>query len=432
MKMRNTKKRPLGIYLHIPFCARKCNYCDFLSAPASAQVQAEYARRLEEEIRGFENAGEYEVVSVFFGGGTPSLLPREAIVRLMNALRETFAFRGDVAGVREVAPAREAESAAGLGDTTGIRQVGRAREAESAAGPRDAADARPAVEITVECNPGTLTEEKLRAYRACGVNRLSIGLQSASDAELKELGRIHTWEAFERNYRLARELGFANINVDLMSALPGQTLSSWHETLRRVLALCPEHISAYSLIIEEGTPFYEWYGNQTNGHPPLPSEEVERQMYYDTERILGEAGLRRYEISNYARPGYESVHNCGYWLRREYVGFGLGASSQLGRLRYKNTDALEDYLSGDFSKQEVQVLSRDDEIEETMYLGLRLMEGVDLRKFCETFGVAAETIYQKELSRLERQGLLLRENGFLRLTPLGIDVSNQVLAEFLL
>lgn len=383
MKMRNTKKRPLGIYLHIPFCARKCNYCDFLSAPASAQVQAEYARRLEEEIRGFENAGEYEVVSVFFGGGTPSLLPREAIVRLMNALRETFAFRGDV-------------------------------------------------EITVECNPGTLTEEKLRAYRACGVNRLSIGLQSASDAELKELGRIHTWEAFERNYRLARELGFANINVDLMSALPGQTLSSWHETLRRVLALCPEHISAYSLIIEEGTPFYEWYGNQTNGHPPLPSEEVERQMYYDTERILGEAGLRRYEISNYARPGYESVHNCGYWLRREYVGFGLGASSQLGRLRYKNTDALEDYLSGDFSKQEVQVLSRDDEIEETMYLGLRLMEGVDLRKFCETFGVAAETIYQKELSRLERQGLLLRENGFLRLTPLGIDVSNQVLAEFLL
>lgn len=383
MKMRNTKKRPLGIYLHIPFCARKCNYCDFLSAPASAQVQAEYARRLEEEIRGFENAGEYEVVSVFFGGGTPSLLPREAIVRLMRALRETFAFRGDV-------------------------------------------------EITVECNPGTLTEEKLRAYRACGVNRLSIGLQSASDAELKELGRIHTWEAFERNYRLARELGFANINVDLMSALPGQTLSSWHETLRRVLALCPEHISAYSLIIEEGTPFYEWYGNQTNGHPPLPSEEVERQMYYDTERILGEAGLRRYEISNYARPGYESVHNCGYWLRREYVGFGLGASSQLGRLRYKNTDALEDYLSGDFSKQEVQVLSRDDEIEETMYLGLRLMEGVDLRKFCETFGVAAETIYQKELSRLERQGLLLRENGFLRLTPLGIDVSNQVLAEFLL
>lgn len=390
MKMGNTKKRPLGIYLHIPFCARKCNYCDFLSAPASAQVQAEYARRLEEEIRGFENAGEYEVVSVFFGGGTPSLLPREAIVRLMRALRETFAFRGDVAGVR------------------------------------------PAVEITVECNPGTLTEEKLRAYRACGVNRLSIGLQSASDAELKELGRIHTWEAFERNYRLARELGFANINVDLMSALPGQTLSSWHETLRRVLALCPEHISAYSLIIEEGTPFYEWYGNQTNGHPPLPSEEVERQMYYDTERILGEAGLRRYEISNYARPGYESVHNCGYWLRREYVGFGLGASSQLGRLRYKNTDALEDYLSGDFSKQEVQVLSRDDEIEETMYLGLRLMEGVDLRKFCETFGVAAETIYQKELSRLERQGLLLRENGFLRLTPLGIDVSNQVLAEFLL
>ncbi len=389
--------------MHIPFCVRKCYYCDFLSAYAPLSVQKEYVNRLQEEISLFTNADEYELVSVFFGGGTPSLLSGEEIESLLDALKERFAF-----------------------------------------------SARVPAEITVECNPGTLTEEKLRIYHRCGVNRLSLGLQSADDRELKLLGRIHTWEEFLSNFALARKIGFANINIDLMSGLPGQSVLSWRETLRKVLALHPEHVSAYSLIIEPGTLFADWYGQKDTSvetrlpvpyvskeekempHPPLPNEDSERQMYYDTERILSRAGFHRYEISNYALPGFESVHNTGYWLRREYAGFGLGASSQIGRLRYKNTEDLSEYLSGDFSKREVQVLKKDDEIEETLILGLRMMKGVDLRKFEESFGVSAEDLYRGEVEKLTGQGLLVKEDGFLKLTPFGIDVSNQVFEEFLL
>ena len=388
--MRN--KRPLGIYLHIPFCVRKCNYCDFLSAPAQEETRRRYVQCLTEEIRQFEAAKEYEVKSVFFGGGTPSILEGKWIAALMEELEKIFSFS-------EIP------------------------------------------EITIECNPGTLTAEKLDHYRKSGINRLSLGLQSADENELKLLGRIHTWEDFYKNYQQARESGFENISVDLMSALPGQTVSSWKRTLEKVLALKPEHISAYSLIIEEGTPFYDWYGAEDekrrrgladNGRTVLPSEEEEREMYYDTKRFLTEAGYHRYEISNYAREGYESIHNSGYWLRREYVGFGLGASSQVKNLRCKNTERLEDYLKSDFFKKEVQILTRQEEIEETMYLGLRMMQGVNLQGFQKTFGVRVETLYKETLEKLERQGLLRIKDGCLRLTDSGIDVSNAVMAEFLL
>ena len=381
--------KELELYLHIPFCVKKCNYCDFLSAPAEEETRAAYVDALLEEIRGFEDPEDYEVVTVFFGGGTPSILLGQEIYRIVEALREKFSFR---------------------------------KEAE----------------ITLEANPGTVDKEKLSCYKKAGINRLSFGLQSADAEELKKLGRIHTWEKFLESFQLAREAGFSNINVDLMSALPGQTKESWEKTLRQVLALQPEHISAYSLIIEEGTPFYQLYEKDVErrdaGEEPelLPSEEEERAMYEATGRILKEQGYLHYEISNYAKPGRECRHNLGYWQRRDYLGFGLGASTLLNPVRYKNTEDLEAYLGGDFSKKEFFVLTKDNQIEETMFLGLRVLEGVSKEKFREQFSCELRVVYRKELEKLEQEGLLEEEGDFVRLTSRGIDLSNPVLAEFLL
>ena len=381
--------KELELYLHIPFCVKKCNYCDFLSAPAREETRAAYVDALLEEIRGFDEPEDYEVVTVFFGGGTPSILPGQAIFRIMEALREKFSFRKGA-------------------------------------------------EITLEANPGTVDKEKLSFYKKAGINRLSFGLQSADAEELKKLGRIHTWEKFLESFQLAREAGFSNINVDLMSALPGQTKESWEKTLRQVLALQPEHISAYSLIIEEGTPFYQLYEKDVErrdaGEEPelIPSEEEERAMYEATGRILKEQGYLHYEISNYAKPGRECCHNLGYWQRRDYLGFGLGASTLLNPVRYKNTEDLEAYLGGDFSKKEFFVLTKDNQIEETMFLGLRVLEGVSKEQFREQFSCELRVVYRKELEKLEQEGLLEEEGDFVRLTSRGIDLSNPVLAEFLL
>lgn len=381
--------KELELYLHIPFCVKKCNYCDFLSAPAGEETRAAYVDALLEEIRGFDEPEDYEVVTVFFGGGTPSILPGQAIFRIMEALREKFSFRKGA-------------------------------------------------EITLEANPGTVDKEKLSFYKKAGINRLSFGLQSADAEELKKLGRIHTWEKFLESFQLAREAGFSNINVDLMSALPGQTKESWEKTLRQVLALQPEHISAYSLIIEEGTPFYQLYEKDVErrdaGEEPelIPSEEEERAMYEATGRILKEQGYLHYEISNYAKPGCECRHNLGYWQRRDYLGFGLGASTLLNPVRYKNTEDLEAYLGGDFSKKEFFVLTKDNQIEETMFLGLRVLEGVSKEQFREQFSCELRVVYRKELEKLEKEGLLEEEGDFVRLTSRGIDLSNPVLAEFLL
>jgi oxygen-independent coproporphyrinogen-3 oxidase len=349
---------------------------------------------LKKEITVFLDKEEYLVTTVFFGGGTPSILPAKWIADVMELLTESFRF------------------------------------AENA-------------EISIECNPGTADREKLRAYRGAGINRISFGLQSAENEELKLLGRIHTWETFLETYDSAREVGFSNINVDLMSALPGQSVSSWEETLRKVLRLHPEHISAYSLIVEEGTPFYDRYQEDVRirelGEQPklLPSEHAEREMYHLTRTLLAAEGLQRYEISNYARPGYECRHNIGYWTGVAYAGFGLGASSLLINAqdihtRYHNPEQMEQYLSGDFISREITRLTIKDQMEEFMFLGLRLVAGVSESEFARRFGTPITDVYGPVLERNQQDGLLRRADGRVALTDLGLDVSNRVMAEFLL
>lgn len=386
--------RKLEIYLHIPFCAKKCAYCDFLSAPAGREQQKAYVQALKEEIHRFANKEKYEVSSVFFGGGTPSLLPAAWIAELMEIIKTEFCVQQNA-------------------------------------------------EITIECNPGTVDAEKLKTYGEAGINRISFGLQSADNRELELLGRIHTWEDFRNSYEMARCAGFSNINIDLMSALPGQTTESWERTLRRVLALDPRHISAYSLIIEEGTPFYERYQpdaeKRERGEQPelLPSEEDERQMYRLTEKLLKEAGMHRYEISNYALKGCECRHNMGYWDGTEYIGFGLGASSMLADVsgtyvRRKNTEDMRRYLERDFRDREKLELSIKDRMEEFMFLGLRMMCGVSEREFAERFGKSIDSVYGPVLKKQQEAGLMERRNGQIALTGRGIDLSNAVMAEFLL
>ena len=293
-------------------------------------------------------------------------------------------------------------------------------------------------EITMEANPGTIDREKARTMARAGINRLSIGLQSADPGELKLLGRIHTWEDFEESYVWAREAGIKNINVDLMSALPGQDLKSWETTLNKVIEKNPEHISAYSLIIEEGTPFYQIYGEteeQKNRDkwPSLPGEDEDRKMYALTGQMLKSAGYARYEISNYARPGFECRHNTGYWLRKDYLGLGLGAASLMDGRRFENTRDLKAYLNGDFSHKNIQILSRADAMAEFMFLGLRLINGVWDKDFIRTFGKSFMEVYGEPIRQHCQEGLLyyIEETGQLALTERGIDVSNYVLCDFL-
>lgn len=382
--------KSLELYVHIPFCVRKCEYCDFLSAPAGADTQQEYVRNLLLEI---EQKGvrctDYEVTTLFFGGGTPSILKAGWIADILDAIHRNFKVRKDA-------------------------------------------------EITIECNPGTLTFEKLSIYKSAGINRISVGLQSASDAELRELGRIHTYEDFLRSYDLIRKKGFSNVNIDLMAALPGQTLKSYEQTLRRVLALKPEHISAYSLIIEEGTPFYEKYEAdellREKGEKPqmLPSEETERLMYERTKELLLAHGYERYEISNYARRGYACRHNIGYWCRENYLGFGLGSASLLENERFHNTTDLTDYLGGDYLAYEQEKLDKKSQMEEFMFLGLRMTEGISTECFRQTFGLTVELVYGPVLEQQIADQLLKKEDGRIFLTERGLDVSNYVMAQFLL
>lgn len=388
--------RDLSIYIHIPFCVRKCRYCDFLSGPARGGEMESYVNLLLREIK--KQAifyGDHRVISIFLGGGTPSLLPAWETGRILERVREEFLLTEDA-------------------------------------------------EITIECNPGTVTAEKLENYITYGINRLSIGLQSTDDGELARIGRIHGYGSFLETYRLAREAGFRNVNIDLMAGLPGQSLASYRKTLERVVALSPEHISAYSLILEEGTPLYVNQEAYT-----FPDEEEEREMYELTGRCLGEAGFHRYEISNYAREGRECRHNKVYWRRGDYAGFGLGASSMVRNVRWKNPDGQADYAACvervesspqgmDFAemlrqtgRREVQILTTQEQMEEFMFLGLRLTEGVDLQEFQRYFGKTAEEVYGEQISSFEKQGLLKREGRRLRLTPRGIDVSNVVFSAFL-
>lgn len=373
--------KELELYIHIPFCIRKCQYCDFLSAPSTGEERRDYVVSLCRQIRSYgELAKAYHVSSIFIGGGTPSILEGVQVQGICEALWNTF--RIDCGA-----------------------------------------------EVTIEVNPGTVTEEKLAAFQQAGINRLSIGLQSAKNEELKRLGRIHTYEEFLDTYRMAREKGFENLNVDLMSAIPGQRLTGWEETLHKVAKLRPEHISAYSLIIEEGTPFYEKYGGDRKVNAKgedavpsvekLPDEEEERRMYWRTKEILGQYGYHRYEISNYALPGYECRHNLGYWNRTEYLGIGTGAASFMNHQRWNDGETPE-------------ILSVREQMEECMFLGLRKTAGVSKTKFRKEFGCGMDEIYGGVLRKMYGMGLMEEAGDFVRLTKRGIDVSNGVMCEFLL
>ena len=378
--MKNNRRIPLELYVHIPFCVRKCQYCDFLSGPSDEETKDRYIEALLKEIRAAEHTEDYEIVSVFIGGGTPSALKAEAIASIMRTLQEQFFFCEDA-------------------------------------------------EVTIEANPGTVDPEKLTIYRNVGINRLSLGLQSTDAEELKLLGRIHSYEEFLKSYEWAREAGFSNINIDLMFAIPGQTGEAWRQHLYQVAELNPEHISAYSLIIEEGTPFAEQ-------NLDLPDEDTEYQMYEDTAEILERYGYRQYEISNYAKQGYMCRHNAGYWQRREYLGFGLGASSLYGGMRFSNTHQMQEYLkesrNPDQIRQDVTVLSRNERIEEFMFLGLRMTEGISEKKFEENFDVRLMDVYGNILQKYEETGFMEHIETKWRLTRKGIHVSNHILADFLL
>lgn len=394
-------KEELSLYIHIPFCVRKCGYCDFLSAPADEKARDRYVQALLMEIeryRGTETA-DRKIKTLYIGGGTPSTLSVKQLECIMQKIKCTFNFHGDM-------------------------------------------------ETSMEMNPGTASKEKCRALYQMGINRLSIGLQSTNDMELKTLGRIHSYEDFLNTYTWCREAGFQNINVDLMAALPYQTVESYTTGLRKIIRLAPEHISAYSLILEEGTPFYQKYNS---GRYPLPDEEQERLMYRETEQILAQAGYERYEISNYAKKGYACRHNLVYWQGGDYLGLGLGSSSYMDDVRFHNTTDLDTYVNQGAYVEDREELSVQAKMEEFMFLGLRVMAGVSGTEFEKRFGKTMEDVYGDVLRKHEEEGLLQIERKEDRkeaaaaepakgktniekvmLTTNGVDVSNYVFADFLL
>lgn len=395
-----------GIYIHIPFCVQKCLYCDFVSGCGTGDEMKGYQKALLNEIE--STVIKDTVDSVFFGGGTPSVYPVEYIGEILELLKQM--------GVLHVFSSESVHNVS-VSDTACNKK-------------------KTDVEITMEVNPGTVNRDKLSYLKEIGINRLSIGLQSANDEELKILGRIHDYEQFLESYQNARESGFTNINVDLMAAIPKQTISSYKDTLLKVMALNPEHISAYSLIVEEKTPFYEQYREGGSKECDLPDEDSERKMYYLTKRELEQNGYYRYEISNYAKAGYECKHNIKYWSRDNYYGFGAAASSLVDNIRYTNVRDRNEYrkANGDISIicEEISELSRNEQMEEFMFLGLRKSKGVSMTEFKKNFNRQMECVYGGKIEKLKKNGLLKQEGNRLFLTDHGIDISNMVLAEFLI
>ena len=382
-------KSELELYIHIPFCAKKCNYCDFLSFCAPQEIQQAYINHLIEEIRvSSAMCGDYHVRSVFFGGGTPSVLEPQYVTALMDAVKHHYYVDKDA-------------------------------------------------EITIECNPASTLRHKFSAYLQAGINRLSIGLQSADNAELKMLGRLHTYEEFLKAYQGARMEGFQNISVDLINCIPMQTLKTWRKTLRSVLMLRPEHVSIYNLIVEPGTPFADM---QKEGLLMLPTEEENAQIDAFTSEYMEKQGYERYEISNFSRPGFACRHNIGYWTEVPYLGFGLGASSFFEDLRWSNTRDLSAYMNADLNRaagfeairKDVRKLSREEEMEEFMFLGFRMVQGISETDFLMHFQRRVEAVYGAPLQKYVGMGLMRHEDGRYSLTPRGMDVSNQILSDFLL
>ncbi len=379
-----TNNNTMGIYVHIPFCVQKCKYCDFLSASCDKDTRKEYVESLIREILACKKTVNKVVNTIYLGGGTPSILDGKNIKRIINTIKDNY--------------------------TVAI-----------------------GAEITIECNPGTLNTEKIEFYKKVGINRISIGLQSTNNEELKRIGRIHTFETFLESYNMLRNAGFSNINVDLMSGLPYQSLKDYESNVKKIIELNPEHISSYSLIVEEGTVLSdELKGNED----ALPDEDTEREMYYLTNRLLEKAGYTRYEISNYSKNGYESRHNSSYWNRTNYLGIGLGASSLIDGVRFKNTDDLKKYLvnSGNVSliREDIQELSIEERMSEFMFLGLRMINGISKKEFEAEFNRKYESIFGDITDKFVKMNLLIDTGECVRLTNKGIDVCNSIMCEFLL
>ena len=451
-------KNELGIYIHIPFCVHKCIYCDFLSSPADVHTRKQYVRALINEIyltregkcankliknvlqgdnTSYEDMEEQAVIgltsdyalydtvcmadyektimqedisgcvddiksenwhivtSIFIGGGTPSAIDAEDISDILDAVRNNY-------NVSDKA------------------------------------------EITIDCNPGPMDKKKAAIYRKAGINRISFGLQSTDNNELRMLGRIHTYEQFMESYKIAREAGFDNINIDLMSALPGQTMESFKAVLEKALSLGAEHISVYSLIVEEGTRL----SDNIDSFPPIPSDDEDRQMYYMTKEMLSSYGYEQYEISNYAQKGYECKHNLKYWERCDYLGFGIGAASLYSGRRYTNisdigrymdvlaeiTNALDKSYVNELLqiRTDMEELSKEDEMSEYMFLGLRKTKGIDITDFKEEFGTDIKDIFGEAIEDNIARGLLIHDGNCLYLSKRGIDISNTVMSDFIL
>ena len=372
-------KQEISLYIHIPFCVRKCLYCDFPSFSGMDGMFEDYVRRLCREMGeaapSFQGIG---VKSVFFGGGTPSILPPALMGRIMDKIMSAYDVNSDA-------------------------------------------------EISMEANPGTLDAAKLREYKSMYFNRLSMGLQAWQDRLLERLGRIHRGGEFEDNFLQARDAGFKNINVDLMFSLPGQTMDDWQETLEKVMRLDPEHISAYSLIIEEGTPFFDMY---EKGQITEIDEDTDRRMYYLAKEMLLDKGFRQYEISNFAKEGFECRHNITYWRTEEYRGFGLGAHSYVNGTRFHNSADMKEYMAGG-GRLDMEKLTPEEMQEEFMFMGLRMNEGISKEEFLKRFKTDITSVYGQEIVELISEGLLTENRGRISLTDRGIDVSNQVFEKFI-
>ena len=374
----------ISLYIHIPFCAQKCLYCDFPSFARKDHLRKAYIEALNKEIISLrEKHNNLEINTIFIGGGTPSVLESNELECLL----------------KEIAKLNMAKD----------------------------------IEYSMECNPGNLTEEKLEVMKKYGVNRISMGLQAKQDNLLKGLGRIHNYKTFKENFLLAKKVGFNNINVDLMFGLPNQRLNEWEETLREIISLEPAHISAYSLIIEEGTAFYNLYENDKL---KLPTEEEERKMYHLAKKILEENGFNQYEISNYAKEGKECRHNLAYWNMDNWIGVGSAAASYINGKRIKNISSVEEYINSINEKgeavEEIINNSKNDNMEEFMFMGLRKINGIDENEFKKRFSMNINDVYGEILNKYIDEGLLIRDSGRIFLSEKGIEISNIIMADFLL
>ena len=374
----------ISLYIHIPFCAQKCLYCDFPSFARKDHLRKAYIEALNKEIINLrEKHNNLEINTIFIGGGTPSVLESNELECLL----------------KEIAKLNMAKD----------------------------------IEYSMECNPGNLTEEKLEVMKKYGVNRISMGLQAKQDNLLKGLGRIHNYKTFKENFLLAKKVGFNNINVDLMFGLPNQRLNEWEETLREIISLEPAHISAYSLIIEEGTAFYNLYENDKL---KLPTEEEERKMYHLAKKILEENGFNQYEISNYAKEGKECRHNLAYWNMDNWIGVGSAAASYINGKRIKNISSVEGYINSINEKREAveEIInnSKNDNMEEFMFMGLRKINGIDENEFKKRFSMNINDVYGEILNKYIDEGLLIRDSGRIFLSEKGIEISNIIMADFLL